>query len=317
VGNTGVGARDIATGEMRVGSDCAPRTLGAPTEALAPARLAPLVALGTGSPAVRIALVDGPVDLVHQALVSARLIPVDASAAATCQNGGAACLHGTSVAGLLAGADTGICPGCTILLRPIFTDQASTEVSPQPRTNIAQLTRALMDALAADAHVINLSLVVQTSGLTADADLRDVLDAATRRGVLVVAATGNSAVPTHSPLLVHRWVLPVVACDETGRLAARTQLTPAIRRSAIAAPGRALPSLVPGDTRGTLSGSSAAAAVVTGTAALLRSRFPHVGGAELRWALTRSARRGPDPGRPPLLDAWAAHQHLMQRHTFV
>lgn len=307
------------TVDLVTGIDSGQRSQSPTPETFTPGRIAPLLALGIGDPRVRVAVIDGPVDVAHEALQLARFVHIGASTSTGCQGGGAACQHGTSIAGLLCGAQTGICPGCTVLLRPILADPVTRGFGyPQsigyPQTNISELTGALVDALGAGADVINLSVVAETSGIAADHDLRDVLDAAARLGVLVVAATANSTAPTHSPLLAHRWVLPVVACDETGRRAPRKPFNP-IRRDAIGAPGRALPSLVPGGGRETISGTSAAAAVVTGTAALLRSHFPQCGGRELRRALLQSARRGPDLRCPPLLDAWAAHQHLAQHRT--
>jgi hypothetical protein len=64
-----------------------------------------------------------------------------------------------------------------------------------------RVNSALMDVFVARADMINLSVVAETSSPAAGRGLRDVLDTAVRRGVVVVAATSNTTTPTHSPLI--------------------------------------------------------------------------------------------------------------------
>jgi subtilisin family serine protease len=278
---------------------------------LASARLARLVALSAGSRDVRVAIIDGPVDI--GALGQARLHHIRSTQGIDEETRHAARDHGTAVAGLLASPRWGICPGSTILVRPIFMTASGAKGN--VGASLADLTFALSDVLRAGPHVINLSLVVDVSPRVAtERLLRDVLDAAARQGVLVVAATANSYVPTHSPLLAHPWVLPIVASDAWGRLPPRSQLTPAVRRRALSAPGLGLSTVAPGGGSTVISGSSAATAVVTGTVALLRALFPQKSGDHIRWALTHSARSfGMGRRFPSQLDAWAAFEHLAQQ----
>jgi hypothetical protein len=80
----------------------------------------------------------------------------------------------------------------------------------------------------------------------------------------------------------------------------------------VAAPGVGLVTSVPGRNEGgaarygTLSGSSAAAAVVAGSAALLAEARPDLDAAGLRGALVATARRGVVGGGPGLVDPTAA-----------
>jgi hypothetical protein len=80
----------------------------------------------------------------------------------------------------------------------------------------------------------------------------------------------------------------------------------------VAAPGVGLVTSVPGRNEGgsarygTLSGSSAAAAVVAGAAALLAEARPDLDAAGLRGALVATARRGAGGGDPGLVDPAAA-----------
>src|SRR5690348_15378340 len=90
-------------------------------------RLRPLMERTNGNPEIRIGLLDGPVALDHPDLRSAVIREVTATPNGGCRDtSSVACIHGTFVAGMLVanGGSTapGICPGCTLLVRPIFTE---------------------------------------------------------------------------------------------------------------------------------------------------------------------------------------------------
>ncbi len=82
-------------------------------------RLPPLMERSLGIPQVRIGLIDGPILTSHPDLIAERIQPIGpkASLAATAcsQRDSFACVHGTFVAGILAGRRnshaSGICPG--------------------------------------------------------------------------------------------------------------------------------------------------------------------------------------------------------------
>jgi subtilisin family serine protease len=278
---------------------------------LSSSSLGRLRALSSGTPNVLVALIDGPVDFA--ALGAAHVYQIALTDGTNCDTSQAACQHGTAIAGLLVAPGAGICPDSTLVVRPIFTTAGIADGN--AGANLTDLTLALQDVMRANPHVINLSLVVdQSASAAAKAGLRDVLDAAADQGVLVVAATVNSFVPaSHSPLLGHPWVLPIIASDALGNLAYRSQLTPAIRRRAIAARGLSLTTVAPGGGSDSMSGTSAATAIVAGTAALLRAIFPQKSGDEIRWALTGSARIHNTGRLPHHLDAWAAYKYLAKQ----
>jgi hypothetical protein len=92
--------------------------------------LTPLMELSSGSSEVVLALMDGPVTMSHPDLAggSAREAPGSKLRGSCAQTSSAACLHGTFSAGILS-AKRGspapaICPGCTLLVRPIFKETA-------------------------------------------------------------------------------------------------------------------------------------------------------------------------------------------------
>src|SRR5512143_3658386 len=96
--------------------------------ALAAVGLIPLMEMTAGAREMRIALVDGPVAPDHPDLATENIRSLLAAAGGTTSREGAAVVHGTYVAGILAArrgsAAPAICPGCTFLVRPIFLETA-------------------------------------------------------------------------------------------------------------------------------------------------------------------------------------------------
>src|SRR5438309_1481142 len=89
--------------------------------------LTPLMERTSGRREIVIGLLDGPVTMTHPDLVSANLREIPGKQGGTsAQVSSAACLHGTFVAGILCAqrgsSAPAICPGCTLLMRPIFLE---------------------------------------------------------------------------------------------------------------------------------------------------------------------------------------------------
>jgi hypothetical protein len=94
---------------------------------LALIKLVPLMERTSGDPHVKIGLIDGPVATQHPDLGGGRFRELAESAGAQCnQPDSAACVHGTFVAGILAARRSSqapaICPNCTLLIRPVFSE---------------------------------------------------------------------------------------------------------------------------------------------------------------------------------------------------
>ncbi len=276
-------------------------------ELLALVRLDELMALTAGRSEVTIGLIDGPLALDHPDLAPQSLRHLGSPAGAVCGGqGDAACGHGTFVAGVLAARRgspaPALCPGCSLLVRPIFNLRAR-GASPQ------DLAAAMRDCIAAGARILNLSLGVLRATAGEQRALQEVLDEAARLGVLVVAAAGNEGSVGGSVLTRHPWVVPVVACDRTGRPTGFSNLGRSIGRYGVRAPGESVQSLGPGGSLQLWGGTSAATPFVTGTLALLASLFPRAHAGSLRSALAAAAQRGASLV-PCLLDAQTAWQRL-------
>jgi subtilisin family serine protease len=182
--------------------------------------------------------------------------------------------HGTEVAGIIA-ADAnnregivGVAPGVRILAL-----KACWQL--QPRADGAQcnsftLAQALTIAIESGARIINLSL-----GGPADPLLAQLVGYAIKRGIVVVGAmppSGEPGFPTAVP--------GVIAVDTAERPAGGKTLR---------APGREVLTLTPGGHYDFVSGSSLAAAHVSGAAALLLQVDPGLEPAAVAALLQRSS----------------------------
>ncbi len=143
--------------------------------------------------------------------------------------------------------------------------------------------QAIRYATRMGANIINCSFASDTSG----ADLRAALDAATRAGVVVVAAAGNDGSPNY--IGSREDVIDVAATDASDHVATFSNLGPSVD---LAAPGvgilstRVRPTPVSDDSLGFrqpdytpygMDGTSFSAPLVAGTVALLEARQKALG----------------------------------------
>jgi subtilisin family serine protease len=173
-----------------------------------------------------------------------------------------------------------------------------------------ELAAAIVEAIEAGARVLNLSLALVPPSDQGVWNLNHALDYAARRGVITVVAAGNQGQVGTSALTGHPWVLPVVACDYTGRPLSQSNLAGSIGRWGLSAPGEGVTSLSPDGGYSTISGTSVAVPLVTGSVALLWSEFPRASAGAIKLAVTRSAKPRRRSIVPPILDAWAAYEAL-------
>ncbi|MEU8048600.1 type VII secretion-associated serine protease mycosin [Micromonospora haikouensis] len=199
--------------------------------------------------------------------------------------------HGTAMAGIIAGRGggpmrlLGIAPEARIL--PVALGQ--------PREyDIAGGIRWAADA---GADVINLS--VGTPG--DDPQVTEAVRYALGKGAVLVAAAGNrstnQAVPTPAN------VPGVLAVGGTAKNGSRWSGSVTGPELGLAAPGERIISSVPPPVSpngyGVGDGTSDAAAIVSGVAALVRSRYPRLDAANVVNRLIRTARDRGAPGRDP------------------
>jgi subtilisin family serine protease len=127
-------------------------------------KLTPLMQRTSGRPEMMIGLIDGPVVINHPDLAGGQIREIAGDTSGICTRANStACVHGTFVAGVLcakrSSAAPAICPNCTLLIRPIFTETASGSEQ-MPSATPQELTAAIIECVEAGARVINLSLAL-------------------------------------------------------------------------------------------------------------------------------------------------------------
>jgi subtilisin family serine protease len=267
-----------------------------------------------GRAEIKIGLIDGPVALDHPDLAAQNIFLVPGKQSGVCSIATSlACLHGTFVAGMLmakrGSAAPAICPGCTLLVRPIFTESASTN-GDMPSAKPAELAAAIVDTVNAGARLINLSAAVAQPSASGERELEEALNYAARRNVIVVVAAGNQGTVGSSVITRHPWSIPVAACDLQGRMMEASNMGNSIGRNGLTAAGSDITSLVAAGKPQTFSGTSAAVPFVVGTIALLLSKFPSASAAQVKLAIMGAGGQRRKTIAPPLLDAWAAFEAM-------
>ena len=277
-------------------------------------KLAALMERTSGSPEIKIGLIDGPVAVGHADLASDHVLEITGTTHATCTKANStACLHGTFVAGILSAKRNSpapaICPNCTLLLRPIFTETISGSEQ-IPSATPLELATAIVDCVDAGAKVINLSLALARPSTRGENALQAALDRAMNFGVIVAAAAGNQGTLGSSAITRHPWVIPVAACDLSGRPMNGSNLGSSIGRRGLRSPGDRITSLASEGRSLTFGGTSVAVPFVTGTIALLWSEFPTATASQIKLAVTCAMTPRRASVVPPLLDAAAAYEVL-------
>jgi type VII secretion-associated serine protease mycosin len=217
-------------------------------------------------------------------------------------------LHGTYIASLIAGHGSGpgrsggvigVAPDARILsVRVILDDQ-------EPGLNVyndnAKYAEAIPDgiryAVSHGAQVINMSL---GSTIPARATLL-AIGYAISHNVVVVASAGNDGdsgrgFTPYSYPASFTGVISVAAVGVTGQRASFSDRNASV---VISAPGVNVVGAGPGGEYLIASGTSPAAAFVSGVAALIRSKYPQLAPALVTQALVSSARHRPPAGYSP------------------
>ncbi len=269
------------------------------------ASLAHTSATGKG---VKVAVIDTGVDTTHPDL-QGRIVGT-----ANFVTGGKASFdrdrHGTAVAGIIAArADNdigifGVAPEAELIaLKACWHGSGD---SRQALCSSWTIARAVDFALRQGIKVLNFSLAGPPDRL-----LQRLLTRALSQGIVVVAATFQQQPNIGFPASMDR-VIAVVSSDHQGR----ARLTaPSADNTVLAAPGVDILTTAPQQTYDFLSGSSLAAAHVSGIAALLLEHHPSLTPTRVRSVLQTTARPIETPGGQPetrlgIVDACAALKQL-------
>jgi hypothetical protein len=267
--------------------------------ALAKLRLPQAHTLAKGEK-VLVAVIDSGVDATHPELEGMIAESFDAIG-----SGEEPHSHGTAVAGAIVAHARlmGVAPQARILAVQAFGRKDETAEATTYR-----ISKGMDWAISRGARVINMSF-------TGDRDplIEQRVAQAPRQGLVLIAAAGNAG-PKSKPLFPAAYpdVIAVTATDADDKLFAGANQGHHI---AVAAPGVDL--LLPRPERGyqVTTGTSFAAAEVSGIVALMLERRPDLGHDRVRKALTATARDLGPKGFDPqfgagLVDAYAAIRSL-------
>jgi subtilisin family serine protease len=277
-------------------------------------KLTPLMERTSGRPEIVVALIDGPVAMDRPDRWSSNIQVLGTGLPSTCAKpASGACMHGTLVAGILVArrgsAAPAICPGCTLLIRPIFSETLPGNEK-IPSALPEELANAMVEAVEAGAHVINLSAGLAQPSTRCQRSLTEALDFAMAHAVLVVAAAGNQGILGGSDITSHSWVIPVAGCDYRCRPMSASNFGRSTGRWGISAPAENITSLGSDGQAASFGGTSAAAPFVTGTLALLWSMFPTATASALKYAVLYADGTRRERVVPPVLNAFMAYQAM-------
>lgn len=194
--------------------------------------------------------------------------------------------HGTAVAGMICAADddigiTGINPNAALYSAKVLDSENKSPLS--------RILQGIYWAIENEVDIINMSF-----GTDVDSEiLHNAVKAAHDAGILLIASSGNTAGGRVKYPAAYSEVIAVGATDPTGQLWANTSVGDELE---LLAPGeKILTSGFLGGTLGT-SGTSIAAAQVTGVASLLMQRDATKSAEFIRALLSASAKKVGDFG---------------------
>lgn len=223
-----------------------------------------------GDPRILVAILDGPIDHAHPALVGAKLALASTSDSSASR--GLALRHGTQVASIILGQHNGdirgIAPHCRGLIVPIISDRADGSFASYSQLGLAQ---AIALSVQAGANIINISLGQYSTDGVAHPLLVKAVNDCVARNVLIVAAAGNEGYDGLSIPAALPSVLAVGAMDSQGLPLEFSNWGDRYRTQGILAPGENISTAGSGGDTTLSSGTSYATPIVSGVAALLAS----------------------------------------------
>lgn len=227
---------------------------------------------------VRVAVIDTGIDARHPVLTKAIAESFDAvgDGKKTVDR------HGTAIAGLIAGQGKvkGVAPLSRLLAVRAFTMH---RLYNKPMTSGMILLRAFDWSYANQARVFNMSFTGPFDPL-----VKKALESAYEKGVILVAAAGNGG-PKAAPAYpaAYENVIAITALDNKDKLYAHAN-----RGSYLTAAAPGVDMLVPTLKKGYRysSGTSLAAAQISGLIALLLEKSPEASAQDVRDAITANAR---------------------------
>jgi subtilisin family serine protease len=189
--------------------------------------------------------------------------------------------HGSHVAGIIAadpnlGPVSGIAPGSKIAAGQFISNDGG--------GSIGDAIMAMHAVVQQGARIVNLSW----GGAPCVDNLQSTMNQLSANGILLITAAGNESTnsdssPTYPAAFMALNQINVAATDFNDLLASFSNR--GYKTVQVAAPGQAIYSTTPGNTIQAMDGTSMAAPVVSGAAALLMSAVPQASAQQVKQAL--------------------------------
>ncbi|WP_157963596.1 type VII secretion-associated serine protease mycosin [Actinocorallia populi] len=266
---------------------------------------------------VTVAVLDTGVDPTHPDLKGKVITGPDYTGRSTPPDSRYWALHGTAMAGIIAGRGhganrgdgvMGVAPGARILSLKVTWENKD------PARNKKQFLEMNKDAMAKGirhavdngAKVINMSLGGGKADYTGSETEQEAIDYAASKGVVVIASMGNDGADENRRNFPAAYdnVIAVGAVDKSFKHWKSSNHNPWI---SVAAPGVGIVTTQPDNAYATDDGTSASAAIVTGVAALIRARYPDLTPAQIKDALERGTTHRPASGRNDQVGSGVVH----------
>ncbi len=244
---------------------------------------------------IKVAIIDTGVDRSHPALKGAEIVQYNAVDEKKPYKGHA---HGTSIAGVL-GAQfelKGIAPKAQLLdARAFFVPKNGKG----PETTTMILLGALQWAYDKGAHVFNLSFEGPK-----DPAIQDALQEIHKKGKVIVAAAGNGG-PKAKPAYpaAYKNIIATTAIDQKKKLYKHANRG---KYLTLAAPGVGVTVLSTSKSYSVSSGTSIAAAHVSGLVALILEKKPRLSAYRVKRIIMKAAQDLGKPGHDQVFGAGAA-----------
>ncbi|SDY10424.1 LPXTG-motif cell wall anchor domain-containing protein [Evansella caseinilytica] len=202
--------------------------------------------------------------------------------------------HGTHVAGIIGATKgtpyQGIAPDVALYGVKVFSEQTGGTTS--------DLIAGIDWAIQEEMDIINMSL-----GFSEDVPaVRTAIQEAVAKGVFVVAASGNNGQPDGAGESIEypAKYQEVIAVAAVNKEMERAEFSATGPENELAAPGRLIGGLAPGNGYVFMSGTSQAAPHVAALAAILMEKYPHFSNQQIRELLIEQSRDLGEDGRDSL-----------------
>lgn len=229
-----------------------------------------------GSADVVIAVIDDGIDVTHPELKNQIIKPFDTVKENSSIRVG---IHGTHVAGIIGSSmdnnigGSGIAPDAKIMPINVFNGEFA---------YTSEIIQGIYHAVDQGADIINMSL----GGYAYSSALNTAIQDAHKKGVVIIAAAGNERV--ENPYYPASYA-NVISVGSTTSLDKVSNFSNYGKYVDIAAPGSNIYSTLPKSTYGVMNGTSMAAPMVTGVAALIKGSEPALSNREIENRLYATA----------------------------